>query len=96
MNNYWKRQFSGPLARYAEDLRAEFSSLGYAPSTLTSHLALWAQASRWLESQALTASEFTPDRVWEFVQVRGQTHRYLYSFTALSPPWAWSCFAAWA
>lgn len=85
MNNYWKRQFSGPLAGYAEDLRAEFSSLGYAASTLTSHLALWAQASRWLESQALTASEFTPDRIGEFLQVRGQTHRYLYSFTALSP-----------
>lgn len=85
MNNYWKRRFTGPLARYAEDLRAEFSTLAYAPSTLTSHLALWAQVSRWLASRGLTASELTPDRIGEFLRLRGQTYRYLYSIKALSP-----------
>lgn len=85
MRNYWKRQFAGPLAGYVEDLRAEFSTLGYAPSTLTSHLALWAQVSRWLEGQGLAASELTPGRIGEFLRVRGRTHRYLYSMKALSP-----------
>lgn len=85
MSSYWNRQFSRPLAGYVDDLRAEFSTLGYAPSTTTSHLALWAQVSRWLEGYGLTASELTPDRIGEFLRVRGQTHRYLYSIKALSP-----------
>jgi site-specific recombinase XerD len=85
MSNYWKRQFSGPLAGHVEDLRAEFLTLGYAASTVTSHLALWAQVSRWLEGQSLTASELTPDRIVEFLQVRRRTRGYLYSMKALSP-----------
>lgn len=84
MSSYWDRQFSRPLAGYVDDMRAEFSTLGYAPSTTTSHLALWAQVSRWLEGHGLTASELTPDRIEEFLRVRGQTHRYLYSVKALS------------
>lgn len=85
MSNYWKRQFAGPLAGHVEDLRVEFSKLGYAPSTATSHLALWAQVSRWLDGRGLAASELTPDRIGDFLQFRGRTHGYLYSIKALSP-----------
>ena len=35
MSDYWRGLFSGPLAAYVEGLRAEFSTLGYAPSTVT-------------------------------------------------------------
>jgi hypothetical protein len=85
MSAYWKRQFSGPLAGHAKDLRAEFSTLGYARSTATSHLALWAQVSRWLEDQSLTASKLSPDRIGEFLQLRGRTYGLQYSIKALSP-----------
>ncbi len=85
MSNYWDRQFFGPLAGYADDQRMEFSTLGYAPSTASAQLALWAQVSRWLEDQGLAVSELTPDRIGEFLEMRGQTHRYLYTIKALSP-----------
>lgn len=85
MSNYWRMQFSEPLAAYVEGLRAEFATLGYAPSTVRSHLTLWAQLSRWLEGQELTPSQLTADRIEQFLEVRGQTHRYLYSIKALSP-----------
>src|SRR3954452_17186024 len=48
MNNYRRARFCGPLAPYAEGLRAELAALAYAPSTVTSHLGLWAQLDRWL------------------------------------------------
>lgn len=85
MSIYWDQQFSGPLGGHFEDLHAGFSTLGYAPSTVRSHLALWAQVSRWLESQGMAASEWTPDKIGEFLQVRARTHRHLYSIKALSP-----------
>ncbi len=59
MTNYRKAQFSGPIAPYVDGLRVEFSTLAYAPSTMTSHLALWAQLSRWLERQGLDMSGLT-------------------------------------
>ena len=85
MNNYWRARFSGPIAPFADGLRGEFSALAYAPSTVTSHLALWAQLSRWLECQGLAPSELTPARIGEFLADRRQTHGYLYTMKALSP-----------
>jgi integrase/recombinase XerD len=85
MNNYWRTRFCGPMAPYVDGLRAEFSTLGYAPSTVTSHLALWAQLSRWLERQGLDMSELTAAEIEEFLAERRQTHRYLYTIKALSP-----------
>jgi len=43
MNDHWRAPFSGPLAAYVDGLRAELSTLAYAPSTVSSHIALWAQ-----------------------------------------------------
>jgi site-specific recombinase XerD len=85
MNTYWSKKFSGPLAEYADGLRAELSSLDYSPSTVTSHLALWAQLSRWLEAQQLAPAELTSDKIGEFLAERRQTHRYLYTIKALAP-----------
>jgi site-specific recombinase XerD len=85
MNNYWRAQFPGPLAAYVDGLRTEFSALGYAPSTVTAHLGLWAQLDRWLADRGLILSELKLARIEEFLAVRRQTHRYLYSVKALSP-----------
>ena len=85
MSNYWRARFSGAMAPYVDGLRAEFSTLGYAPSTVTSHLGLWAQMDRWLADRGLETSELTAVRIEEFLAERGRTHRYLYSIKALSP-----------
>jgi integrase/recombinase XerD len=85
MDIYWRTRFFGPLAPYADGLRAELATLAYAPSTVTSHLALWAQLSRWLERQGLDPAELTAARIEEFLAERGQTHGYLYTIKALAP-----------
>ncbi len=68
MNNYWMARFSGPLAPYVDDLRAEFSAMAYAPSTVSSHMALWAQLSGWLERRGMDPSELTAAGIEEFWQ----------------------------
>lgn len=85
MNNYWRARVCGPLAPYADGLRTELTALAYAPSTVTSHLGLWAQLDRWLVDRGLDASELTAVRIEEFLAERGQTHRYLYTIKALTP-----------
>ena len=85
MNDYLRDRFSGPLAPYVDGLSAEFLTLAYAPSTVRSHLALWAQLSQWLESQGLDSSHLTAARIEAFLSVRRQTHNYLYTAMALSP-----------
>lgn len=85
MNNYWRARFSGPLAPYVDALRGEFSALAYAPSTVTSHLALWAQLDRWLERQGLDASGLTTAVMEAFLVERRQSHGYLYTIKALTP-----------
>ncbi len=85
MNDYWRTRFCGPIAPYVDGLRVELSTLGYAPSTVTSHVALWAQLSRWLERQGLDMFELTAAGIEEFLEERRQTHRYLYTIKALSP-----------
>lgn len=85
MDNYWRTRFCGPLGPYVDGLREELSTLAYAPSTVTSHLALWAQLSRWLERQGLDPSELTAAGIEEFLAERRQTQGYLYTIKALSP-----------
>lgn len=85
MNNYRRARFCGPLAPYSDGLRAELAALAYAPSTVTSHLGLWAQLDRWLVERGLNTSELTAVKIEEFLVERGQTHRYLYSIRALAP-----------
>ena len=70
MDDYWETQFCGPLAPYVDGLREELSALAYAPSTVTSHLALWAQLGRWLARQELDPSELTAAALEEFLAER--------------------------
>jgi hypothetical protein len=85
MNNYLRTRLTGPIAPYADGLRAEFTALAYAPSTVTSHVVLWAQFSRWLERQGLDASGLAAGRLEEFLAERRETHGYLFTVKALSP-----------
>jgi len=85
MNDHWRAPFSGPLAAYVDGLRAELSTLAYAPSTVSSHIALWAQVDRWLECQGLEPSELTAGGIAAFLSERRHTQRYLYTIKALSP-----------
>ena len=85
MNDYWRARFSGPIASYLDGLEVAFSALAYAPATVSSHLALWAQLSRWLERHGLDASGLTAAVIEEFLAERRRTHRYLYTVKALAP-----------
>ncbi|MEP6651321.1 MAG: site-specific integrase, partial [Lapillicoccus sp.] len=85
MDDYWKTKFCGPLAPYGDGLRGELSALAYAPSTVTSHLALWAQLSCWLERHRLEPSALTAAVIEEFLAERRRTHGYLCTVKALSP-----------
>jgi site-specific recombinase XerD len=85
MGDYWKRQFCGPLAPYVDGLREELSALAYAPSTVASHLALWAQLSRWLEREGLELGDMTTGAIEGFLVERRERHGYLYTIKALSP-----------
>lgn len=85
MDDYSRVPACGPLAPYVDGLRAEFTALGYASSTVGAHLALWAQLSRWLQDQGLDAARLTAARIEEFVAVRRHTHRYPHTVNALTP-----------
>jgi len=61
---------AGPLAAYRVGFGGELSGLGYTPGSASLQLQLMAHVSRWLVSQGLTAGEFTPVRVAEFLQAR--------------------------
>lgn len=87
VDDYWKMKFCGPLAPYVDGLREELSALAYAPSTVTSHLALWSQLSCWLARQGLDPSEMTPAAIEEFLAERRQRYGYLYTVKSLSAGW---------
>ena len=60
----------GPLAVYRVGFGGELSGQGYTPGSVSLQLQLMAHVSRWLVSQGLTAGEFTPVRVAEFLEAR--------------------------
>ena len=60
----------GPLAVYRVGFGGELSGQGYTPGSVLLQLQLMAHVSRWLVSQGLTAGEFTPVRVAEFLEAR--------------------------
>lgn len=61
---------AGPLARYRVGFSEELAAQGYTPGSAKLQLHLMSHASRWLASQGLTAGEFGPDRVAEFLEAR--------------------------
>lgn len=61
---------NGPLAGFADGLRRELASQGYALDTVGDHLHLLADLSGWLGGQDFTAEDLTTQRVEEFLQDR--------------------------
>ena len=76
----------GPLAAYRVGFGRELSGQGYTPGSASLQLLLMAHVSRWLVAQGLTAGDFTPVRVGEFLEARrvgGYTSRI--SLRGLTP-----------
>jgi site-specific recombinase XerD len=63
-------RIAGPLARYRVGFGEELVALGYTPGSAKLQRGLMSHASRWLASQGLTAGQFGPDRVAEFLEAR--------------------------
>jgi integrase/recombinase XerD len=70
MAEVFKVPATGPLAVHVEGFCAALVQLGYAPRTARDHGCVLAHLSRWLESEGLAPSEFTPLVVDRFVDVR--------------------------
>lgn len=70
MNDPSRVRVTGPLACYAEGLRRELETRGYAPGSVALQLQLMAQLSRWLDAHQLDVSGLTRRRVEEFFEVR--------------------------
>lgn len=78
-------RFTGPLAPFAADLRAELAGLGYATSSATSQLQLAAHLSRWLEEHGLGLADLSGTVLEQFLADRRGDHRSLCSLQALGP-----------
>lgn len=78
-------RFSGPLTPLAEGLAVELAALGYAPTTVESHLRLAAHLSRWLQTGGLGTSALTGPVLNEFITDRRREYRNLRSMHALGP-----------
>lgn len=61
---------AGPLVRYRAGFGEELTAQGYTPGSAKLQLHLMSHVSRWLAIQGLTAGEFGPDLVAEFVEAR--------------------------
>ena len=58
---------AGPLASFADGLRAELASQGYAQDTVVDHVHLLADLSLWLLGQGMTVSDLTTQMAQEFL-----------------------------
>ena len=77
---------SGPLAPFADGLRAELAGQGYASDTITDHVHLLADLSGWLGGQGQDAGALTGDKAAEFLQDRRRRgHRTGVSPRAVAP-----------
>jgi integrase/recombinase XerD len=65
-------RFRGPLLTYRDGFWTWLLERGYSPLTGMNLLRLAAHVSRWLEDGACAPSEFTSERIAEFVQHRQQ------------------------
>jgi integrase/recombinase XerD len=76
----------GPLAAYRVGFGRELSGQGYTPGSASLQLLLMAHVRCWLVARGLTAGDFTPVRVGEFLEARrvgGYTSRI--SLRGLTP-----------
>ena len=61
---------AGPLAPFADGLRAALAEQGYAGDTVTDHVHLLADLSGWLGGQRLDAAGLTGERARQFLRYR--------------------------
>lgn len=80
-----KVRFSGPLSVYAAGWRENLMSCGYAPSSATIKLQLFAHLSRWLNSRHLTEHDLTAAVVDGFLSDRRVEHSQQVSLKGLEP-----------
>jgi len=66
----WVPVASGPLARYAPGYGSWLTARGYSRWTVSHRLWQLELLSRWLEREALSAGDLSPERVQEFVASR--------------------------
>lgn len=79
-------RITGPLAAYAPGFGVELLGQGYTPCSARTQLELMADASRWMATNQLEASELTAARVGEFLGARrARGHTHLLSPRAMSP-----------
>lgn len=60
----------GPLAPFAAAFKAELEAVGYTPLSTVNEMRMAANLSRWLEREALTASDLNWESIEEFLHAR--------------------------
>jgi hypothetical protein len=78
MSDLLKVQVGGPLARFREELIAEFLRFGFAESTAARHLQLMAHLSDWMEVHGVGAGALTWADVERFCSDHGRRSRHRY------------------
>ncbi len=79
MSGLLKVQVGGPLARFREELIAEFLRFGFAESTVARHLQLMAHLSGWMKANGVDAVGLTWADVERFCSDHGLRGRHRYS-----------------
>ncbi len=78
MSDLLKVQVGGPLARFREELIAEFLRFGFAESTVARHLQLMAHLSGWMKANGVEAVGLTWTDVERFCSDHGLRGRHRY------------------
>lgn len=78
-------RFTGPLAPFAAELRAELAALGYASTSASNQLQLAAHLSRWLQARGLGPGDLSGPVLTKFLVDRRREYSNHYSIQALGP-----------
>lgn len=78
-------RFTGPLAPFAAELRAELAALGYASTSASNQLRLAAHLSRWLQARGLGPGDLSGPVLTKFLVDRRREYSNHYSIQALGP-----------
>ncbi|MBA2471945.1 MAG: tyrosine-type recombinase/integrase [Pseudonocardiales bacterium] len=61
---------AGPLAPFAEGIKARLEELGYTPLSAVTSMRLMVHVSRWLDAHGMTAADLTSERVEQYLRER--------------------------
>ena len=77
---------SGPLAMYADGVRADLAARGYAAGSADRNLRTLAHVSRWMDGQGLSAGQLSAARLEEFLEARRREgYHHALSIQAVMP-----------